>query len=90
MVEDRGRKAGLMQVMRAQATQLLGQVEAMTGGDLLTKEQKAIMPLEQAMKDLQQYQQAEAMESTEFASAHARMQEIKPQLKAVVDSMDVE
>lgn len=46
MVEDQSRKAGLMQVMRAQATHLLGEVEALTGGDLLSKEQKAMMPLE--------------------------------------------
>ena len=31
-------KAGLMQLLRAQATQLLGEVEALTGGDLLSKE----------------------------------------------------
>ncbi len=43
MVED-SKKAGLMQVLRAQATQLIGQVEAFTGSDLLSKEQKAMMP----------------------------------------------
>ena len=37
MVEP-SRKAGLMQLLRAQATQLLGEVEALTGGDLLSKE----------------------------------------------------
>lgn len=44
-----------MQVLRAQATQLLGEVEALTGGDLLSKEQKALMPLDQALRDLQTY-----------------------------------
>ena len=55
MVEEQGRKAGLMQVMRAQATQLLGEVEALTGGDLLSKDQKAMIPLDQVMRDLQTY-----------------------------------
>ena len=38
MVEASNKKAGLMQVMRAQATQLLGEVEALAGGDLLTND----------------------------------------------------
>ena len=41
-----------MQVMRAQATRLLGEVEAMTGGELLNKEQKAMMPLDEVIRDL--------------------------------------
>lgn len=46
------KKAGLMQVMRAQASQLLGEVEALTGGELLTTEQKDMMSIEDALKDL--------------------------------------
>ena len=40
MVEIQGEEqmAGLMQLLRAQATQLLGEVEAFTGGDLLSKD----------------------------------------------------
>ncbi len=49
MVEDQNRQAGLMQLLRAQATQLLGEVEALTGGELLTKDQKALMPIDQAL-----------------------------------------
>ena len=52
IVEDDTRKAGLMQMMRAQATQLLGQVEALTGGEMLSKEQKAMMSLDLALRDL--------------------------------------
>jgi hypothetical protein len=54
MVED-SKKAGLLQVLRAQATRLLGEMEAMTGSDLLSKDQKALMPIDQALKDLQAY-----------------------------------
>lgn len=79
-----------MQVLRAQATQLLGQVEALTGGDLLSKDQKAMMPIDQALRDLQTYQNAEDMDQTEFSTAHQRLQEIKPQVQQVVESMDSE
>jgi len=58
MVELETKQAGLMQMMRAQATQLLGQVEALTGGEMLSKEQKAMMPLDQALRDLQTYQES--------------------------------
>ena len=61
IVEDDTRKAGLMQMMRAQATQLLGQVEALTGGEMLSKEQKAMMSLDLALRDLQTYQSAETL-----------------------------
>ena len=36
-------------MMRASATNLLGQVEALTGGELLSKEQKSMMELDQAL-----------------------------------------
>lgn len=52
MADTEGRKAGLMQMLRAQATQLLGEVEALTGGDLLSKDQKTMMPIDQALRDL--------------------------------------
>ena len=71
-------KAGLMQLLRAQATQLLGEVEALTGGDLLSKEQKAIMPLDAALRDLQSYQNAEDLEQAEFEAATNRLKEIVP------------
>lgn len=90
MVEIDGRKAGLMQMMRAQATQLLGEVEALTGGEMLSKDQKAMMPLDQALRDLQTYQGAQDLDATEFSAAHARMQEMRPQVKAIIESMDVE
>ena len=67
-----------MQLLRAQATQLLGEVEALTGGELLTKEQKGMMPIDQALQDLQRYQTAESLEGAEFADAHKRLQEIRP------------
>ena len=79
-----------MQVLRAQATQLLGEVEALTGGDLLNKDQKAMMPLDQALRDLQTYQNAEELAGDEFTTAHQRMQEIRPQVKSIIDSMDGE
>ena len=60
----------------------------MTGGELLNKDQKAMMPIDQAIKDLQQFQTAETMEPSEFAAAHARLQEIRPQVKAIIESMD--
>ena len=69
-------KAGLMQLLRAKATQLLGEVEALTGGDLLSKEQKAIMPLDAALRDLQSYQNAEDLEQAEFEAATNRLKEI--------------
>ena len=55
MVEDKSKKAGLMQVLRAQATQLLGEVEALRGGELLTNEQKEMMEIEEVHRDLQEY-----------------------------------
>ena len=48
------------------------------------------MPLDQALRDLQTYQSAEELESAEFSAAHARIQEIRPQVKAIIESMDVE
>ena len=88
MVESR--KAGLMQLLRAQATQLLGEVEALTGGDLLSKEQKAMMPLDATLRDLQSYQNAEDLEQAEMDEANNRLKEIVPQIKQVVASMDAE
>lgn len=90
MADTEGRKAGLMQLLRAQATQLLGEVEALTGGEMLSKDQKAMMPLDLALRDLQSYQVAEDLEAAEFAQAHKRLTEIRPQVKQVVDSMDDE
>lgn len=81
MVEASNKKAGLMQVMRAQATQLLGEVEALAGGDLLTADQKSMMSIDDALRDLREYQTAEQLEASEFAAAHKRLQEIKPQVK---------
>ena len=49
-----------------------------------------MMPIDTALRDLQIYQSAEDMEQSEFATAHKRMQEIRPQVKQVVDSMDNE
>ena len=46
MVESK--LAGLIQVLRAQSSQLLGKCEALSGGDLLTKEQSSIIDLAQA------------------------------------------
>ena len=71
-------KAGLMQLLRAKATQLLGEVEALTGGDLLSKEQKAMMPLDATLRDLQNYQNAEDLEQAEFDEANNRLKEIAP------------
>ena len=39
---------------------------------------------------MQKYQTAESLEGSEFADAHRRLQEIRPQVKAVVESMDAE
>jgi hypothetical protein len=49
-----------------------------------------MMPLDQALRDLQAYQVAEAMEEAEFTEAKKRMQEIGPAIKAIVATMDVE
>ena len=49
-----------------------------------------MMPLDQALRDLQTYQGAEELEAAEFSSAHQRMQEIRPQVKQVIESMDAE
>ena len=49
-----------------------------------------MMPLDQALKDLQLFQNAQKMEPEEFANAHKRMQEIGPNIKAIVETMDVE
>ena len=58
--------AGLIQVLKAQASQLLGQCEALSGGDLLTKEQKSSIDLDQAIKDLQGFEDQEDMDSAAF------------------------
>ena len=66
--------AGLMQLLRAQATQLLGEVEGFTGGDLLSKDQKAIMPLDEVLQDLQGYQNAEEeMAKNDYEAAQKRI-----------------
>ena len=49
-----------------------------------------MMPIDQALRDLQTYQNAEDMDQTEFSTAHQRLQEIKPQVQQVVESMDSE
>ena len=54
MVDNQSRIAGLMQILRAQATQLAGQCEALCNGEGLTlsKEQKGDLVLEDAIKEL--------------------------------------
>ena len=64
MVESK--LAGLIQVLRAQASQLLGQCEALSGGDLLTQEQKSVINLNEAIKDLQGFEDSESMTNAEF------------------------
>ena len=65
--------AGLIQVLKAQASQLLGQCEALSGGDLLTKEQKSILDFDQAIKDLQGFEDSGEMQQNEFQAAHRRI-----------------
>ena len=88
MVESK--LAGLIQVLRAQASQLLGQCEALSGGDLLTKEQAGMLDLSQAIKDLQSYEDSETMSNAEFGAAHKRIQEIAPKLKEIIASLGPE
>ena len=49
-----------------------------------------MMPIDQAIKDLQFFQNAQKMEPEEFDNAHKRMQEIGPSIKAIVETMDAE
>ena len=82
--------AGLIQVLKAQASQLLGQCEALSGGDLLTKEQKSILDFDQAIKDLQGFEDSGKMQQNEFQAAHRRMQEIAPAVKEIIASLSAE
>ena len=47
------------------------------------------MPIDQALRDLQEYQNAEEFDQ-QFEEANARLKEIKPQVKQVVDTMSAE
>ena len=47
------------------------------------------MPIDQALRDLQEYQNAEEFDQ-QFEGANARLKEIKPQVKQVVDTMSAE
>ena len=64
MVESK--LAGLIQVLKAQSSQLLGKCEALSGGDLLNNDQRDIIDLESAKKDLQKFEDAETMDQSEF------------------------
>ena len=48
------------------------------------------MPIDQALRDLQEYQNAVEFEDQQFEGANARLKEIKPQVKQVVDTMSAE
>ena len=48
-----------------------------------------MMPIDQALRDLQEYQNAEEFDQ-QFEGANARLKEIKPQVKQVVDTMSAE
>ena len=48
------------------------------------------MPIDQALRDLQEYQNAEEFEDQQFEGANARLKEIKPQVKQVIDTMSAE
>ena len=48
-----------------------------------------MMPIDQALRDLQEYQNAEEFDQ-QFEGANARLKEIKPQVKQVVDTMSTE
>lgn len=65
-----------MQIMRAQATQLAGQCEALCNGEglTLTKEQRGDLVLEDAIKELMQYAEPDkVMSEEEFKAAHKRI-----------------
>ena len=64
MVESK--LAGLIQLLRSQASTLLGQCEALSGGDLLTKEQKSMINLDEAIKDLHEFEDNEEMDNAQF------------------------
>ena len=88
MVESK--LAGLIQVLRAQSSQLLGQCEALSGGDLLTKDQRDMLDLEQAVKDLQGFEDSETMDQTEFQTAHKRIQEVAPKVREIIASLSAD
>ena len=85
---EESKSAGLIQLLKAQATQLLGKCEALSGGDLLTKEQAGQLDLAKAIKDLQSYEDNENMDMAEFKEAHKRIQEIAPKVKEIIESLD--
>lgn len=82
--------AGLIQVLRAQSSQLLGKCEALSGGDLLTLGQCTIIDLTQARQDLQKFEDSETMDQTEFQAAHKRIQEISPKVTEIIASLSAD
>ena len=48
------------------------------------------MPIDQALRDLQEYQNTEEFEDQQYEGANARLKEIKPQVKQVIDTMSAE
>ena len=78
-------------MLRLKATQLLGEVEGLTGDEILNKDQKSMMPIDETLRELQQYQSADMdMEFSAFEKAHGRINEIREVLGAIVDTMSTE
>lgn len=75
MVDNATRLAGLMQIMKVQASGLAGQCEALCNGEglTLTKEQKGDIVFEDAIKELQGYAEDKVMSDEEFKAAHKRI-----------------
>jgi hypothetical protein len=84
--------AGLMQLMRVQATQLLSQCESLQNGEGLTlsKEQKGDFSLESAIADLQKFEKNDKMSDDEFKEAHKRIQEIQTRVKQIIASLSAD
>ena len=63
--------AGLSQVLRAQASSMVGQFEALNGEGLLNKQQMAVIDIDKAIKDLRALENTEVMTQEQFSSASA-------------------
>lgn len=68
---------------------MIGQCEALAG-DLLTKEQKQILNVDEARKKLVEIEKNEDPSPVEFQKAHKEVQAIQPKLKEVIASLDPE
>lgn len=83
---DSTKLAGLTQVLRAQASNQLGQAEALMG---LTKEDTF---LEAAIKDLRDFEENQnfAVDQAAFKKAHMRIMEISPKIKELIAGLNTE